>query len=672
MKAYNLETALAHREKVTELYLHNCRLDHLPPAVFGMPLLWKLEVSANLISEIPRQIRQLKGLRSLSLHSNQIPELPPPLFELKELTELNLGNNQIRSLPPAIGRLKNLRFLCLSGNALEELPPELGQLTQLNQLDIQNNQVKRLPPQLARLTKLRQLRVARNRIGRLPKALFQLESLDLLDLSHNRIRTLPPAIGQLRMLTELNLSHNRLETVPENLSELPTLRRLLLGHNRISAIPSALTGLQWLIWLSVEKNKLTLLPENIGQYRRLEALILSNNQLTELPDSLSRLEALSQLYIDGNRINSLPPLPSRLKRLSISNNRFTELPSSIQHLDNLRVLYAGKNQLTGLPEGFRQLYHLQKLWLDGNPMPDLPKPLFFLSALENLKGPGDAAARRKLIRFLRLCRSREVPARLRLAVYEVMEEDGRRLGEFSTELLLEALSFGMADVAYAIRKHLLEERNGLQRITSPFEGKQIYLLGETGFEPERLRPQLAKLGMQLIDDPEQEADYVILGRLLRSMQAKVPAGFKHLVSRRALSAFLNQEMGHFFALAPTAQQLNNLRLMIFSPERAQRRLALQLLNTNGVPKQLLTDLFLAWKLGYGSQDTLECLLLQNTSEEALRAMYYPLGLTGRTSEATLTTNIIKYTEDNEFDGKRIAQFLNELYGTAGFYLRRYG
>ena len=52
-------------------------------------------------------------------------------------------------------------------------------------------------------------------------------------------------------------------------------------------------------------------------------------------------------------------------------------------------------------------------------------------------------------------------------------------------------------------------------------------------------------------------------------------------------------------------------------------------------------------------------------------MYYPLGLTGRTSEAALTTNIIKYTEDNEFDGRRIAQFLNELYGTARFYLRQF-
>ena len=672
MKAYNLETALKHREEVTELSLHNCRLDHLPPVVFGMPRLWKLEVSVNRIGEMPRQIGQLKNLRSLSLSFNQLTELPPRFFELRQLTELNLSNNQIKSLPPAIGRLQNLQRLRLAGNALEALPPEIGQLKQLTHLDIQQNQIKRLPPQLGELAKLRQLQAAHNRIGRLPKALFQLTSLDLLDLSHNRLRTLPAAIGQLRMLTELNLGSNLLETIPESIAELLVLRRLLLSKNKIAAFPVAISRLPWLSNLSLEKNKITELPENIGLCRRLETLTLSHNQLSELPVSMANLDALSHLYLDGNRLDSLPPLPSRIKWLSIRNNQFAELPPSIQNLDNLQVLNAEKNQLSGLPEGFRQLYQLQRLWLDGNPMPDLPKPLFFLSALESLKGPGDADARRKLMRFLKLCRSREVPGRLRLAIYDVMEEGGRRLGEFPATLLLDALSIGMSDVAYAIRKQLLEERYGAQDISRPCEGKRVYLMGETGFEPERLRPQLEKLGMQLIENPEQEVDYLVLGRLLRSMQAKAPAGYQHLISRYSLSSFLSRELGHTFALDPTPQQLSNLRLMIFSPERAQRSLALQLLKTNGAPKQLLTDLFLAWKLGYGEQHTLERLLLQNTSEEALRAMYYPLGLTGRTSEATLTTHIIKYTEGNEFDGIRIAQFLNELYGTARFYLRQYG
>lgn len=672
MRAFDLPTALKHREEITELSLYNCRLDALPPVVFGMPRLRKLEVSANQLREIPAQIGQLKGLRVLNLISNQIAELPPQLFELTQLTELDLRNNQIKALPPAIGRLKNLQRLYLGGNALEELPPEIGQLRELTLLDIQKNRIKRLPPRLSRLANLRQLRAAHNHIGRLIKPLFQLTSLDVLDLSHNRIRTLPPGISRLQRLTELHLGHNLLEKIPESIGQLPVLRRLLLGGNKIATLPPSIGQLQWLALLSLEKNRLAALPENIGQCRRLEKLLLSNNQLSALPASVGALDMLSQLNIDGNCLQSLPPLPYQIRELSIRDNRFAELPGHIRHLDNLCSFNAGKNQLSTLPENFGELYRLQKLWLDGNPMPDLPRPLFFLSALEDLNGPGDAEARKRLLRFLKFCRSHDIPARMRLVVYRVLEEDGRGLNDFSIPLLLEALSYGMTDVAYAIRKHLLEERNGVQHLSPPFAGKKAYLFGETGFDPQHLRLQLEKLGMSLNDGPEQEADFVVLGRLLRSMKARPPRNCRSLISRRSFSSFLNREMGRAFARDPSPRQLDNLRLMIFSPDKAQRQLALQLLKTNGVPKPLLTDLFLAWKLGYGHQESLERLLLQNTSEEALRAMYYPLGLTGRTSETTLTSNIIRYTEDNEFDGRRIARFLNELYGTARFYLEQYG
>lgn len=672
MKAYNLQTAIAHREEVTELYLHNCRLEFLPPVVFGMPLLRKLEITANQVREIPPQIRELKKLRSLSLYFNQIEEIPPQLFELQQLTELHLGNNRIKVLPPAIGKLKNLQQLCIGGNALEALPPEIGQLRQLRLLELHQNQLERLPPEIGSLAALRQLRAAGNRIGRLPAALFKLRQLDALDLSHNRIGALPENIGQLQQLSTLNLAHNQLRALPQAIGRLLVLRRLILAGNKIAAIPESISRLPWLAHLNLEKNKLQSLPESIGQIQRLDTLVLNNNQLSALPASLAQMNALRQLLLDGNRLSLLPPLPGSLARLAISRNQLTVLPEGIQQLHNLQVLEAEKNQLSTLPDNFRRLHRLQKLLLGGNPMPDLPQALFFLPALETLQGPGNQHSRRKLLRFLQLCRSREVPGRLRLAIYDVMEEEGRRLSEFSTPLLLEALSVGMSDVAYAIRKHLLEERSEVQDIQPPCEGKKIGLLGETGFEPQRLRPQLEKLGMQLTEDPEAAADYLVVGRLLRAMQLKVPQNYRHLISRRSLAHFLNQALGRKFALDPTPQQLSNLRHMIFSPQPAQRALALQLFRANGLPRQLLTDVFMAWKLGYGEAAALEKLLLQNTSEEALRAMYYPLGLTGRTSEATLATNIVKYTEDNEFDGRRIAQFLNELYGTARLYLKRYG
>lgn len=671
MRVYNLGAAIANREEVTELYLHNMGLEHIPPVVFGMPRLQKLDLSANQIREIPPQVGELRQLRSLALHFNQLQALPTGLFRLEQLAELNLGHNRLQTLPPAIGMLRRLQQLRLNDNELAELPVELGQLEELRYLDVQHNRLRRLPPQLGRLPALRQLRAGNNQLSRLSGSLFGMSTLDLLDLSHNRIGRLPEQLGRLQQLTELNLRSNKLEALPESIGGLFILRRLLLGNNKLAQLPESIGRLQWLASLSMEGNKLRLLPEQISQCSRLQHLSLARNQLAALPASLARLENLEWLDISNNAFSELPLLPLRLEKLNISGNAISLLPERIQQLHHLKVLEATKNGMESLPEEFGQLYKLEKLNLGGNPMPSLPQPLFFLPQLESLDGPADAGARKKLLRFLRLCRAREVPARLRLVIYDILEEDGRRLSTFPVPLLLEALRIGMSDVAYPIRRNLLYERGLQPEIEGDGQNASVYVLGETGHKLPELKAQFSHLGLRLVERPDEPADYLVLGRVLHALQAPIPTAAGRFVSRPAFTAFLNRRLGRKLGQEARPAQLEKLRHMLFSPGAPNRKLALQLLQSGGVPKAMLTDLFLAWKLGYEDQASLENLLLQNVSEEALRTMYYPLGLSGRTSEATLTTNIIKYTEDNEFDGRRIAEFLNESYGTGHHYLRNF-
>ncbi|MCB0569169.1 MAG: hypothetical protein KDC66_05375 [Phaeodactylibacter sp.] len=671
MRVYNLNAAIARRDEVTELYLHNCGLEHIPPVVFGMPMLKKLDLSANQIAEIPPQIGQLRQLRSLSLHFNRLEGLPPELFHLEQLTELNLGHNRLRHLLPAIGQLQQLQQLRLNNNELAELPDEAGQLQALRYLEVQYNALRRLPPKLGRLPALRQLRAGYNQLSRLSGSIFHLTTLDLLDLGNNRIGKLPDNLGQLQQLTELNLRANRLDSLPESIGELFILRRLLLSGNKLRQLPDAIGRLEWLAALSLEHNKLQQLPEAIGRCARLQQLSLARNQLDSLPASLVQLESLEWLDISDNAFRELPLLPPRLEKLIISDNKIRQLPERVQHMHHLKVLEAANNGMENLPEGFGQLEKLEKLKLNGNRMPYLPQPLFFLPQLESLDGPADAKARKKLLRFLKLCQAREVPGRLRLVIYDIQEEGGRHLGSFPTPLLLEALGIGMSDVAYPIRRHLLFERSSQREITGDGKHASVYLMGETGHAPDELKAQLAKLGLRLVEQPDEPADYLVLGRVLHALHAPVPTAFGQLLSRPAFTAFLNRRLGRSLGQETRPAQLGNLRNMLFSSSPANRKLALQLLQSSGVPRALLTDLFLAWKLDYEDRPTLENLLLQNVSEEALRTMYYPLGLAGRTSEATLTTNIIKYTEDNEFDGQRIAEFLHESFGSGHHYLRNF-
>jgi Leucine-rich repeat (LRR) protein len=72
-----------------------------------------------------------------------IGSIAPSLRYLTSLKKLNLSANAISELPREIGLLKSLTDLDASSNALTVLPEELGNLTDLVFLNLMNNQVGR-------------------------------------------------------------------------------------------------------------------------------------------------------------------------------------------------------------------------------------------------------------------------------------------------------------------------------------------------------------------------------------------------------------------------------------------------------------------------------------------------------------------------------------------------
>jgi len=63
------------------------------------------------ISEIPKEIGNLKNLRVLGLYGNNIAQLPASIGNLTQLEELYLDVNPIHQLPITIGALKKLKKL---------------------------------------------------------------------------------------------------------------------------------------------------------------------------------------------------------------------------------------------------------------------------------------------------------------------------------------------------------------------------------------------------------------------------------------------------------------------------------------------------------------------------------------------------------------------------------
>jgi Leucine-rich repeat (LRR) protein len=332
MKAYNLQTALLHREQVTELHLHGLGMAEWPDIVFELPNLQALSLSDNRLTSVPAEAGRLSGLRTLDLSGNRISQLPASFSSLSNLAQLNLANNLLTRFPSVLTRLPALRRLDLSGNGISSLPGHLPYGEQLQAL-----------------------KLAHNRIKALPEGWDNLENLEEFDLAHNRLREFPLRRGQYRSLESLNLKQNKLERLGEEIGELRELRKLWLDHNLLSEIPSSLERLKSLRLLSCQGNRIDRWPSFLASLPRLQTLELGRNKLGEIPAAPGAWVALAYLGLQQNGLSALPPglaaWPA-LKEVHLGRNLFTHFPEEL-------LVSPGLEKATGLPGAAQALRFIQ-------------------------------------------------------------------------------------------------------------------------------------------------------------------------------------------------------------------------------------------------------------------------------------------------------------------------
>ena len=93
------------------------------------------------IGEIPGQVRNLKHLESLILRVNNIQTLPKEINELKSLRTLDLTDNPGLSNIDNVVGLENLEELVLFGCYLTKLPKDIGRLRNLKYLGLTENDI---------------------------------------------------------------------------------------------------------------------------------------------------------------------------------------------------------------------------------------------------------------------------------------------------------------------------------------------------------------------------------------------------------------------------------------------------------------------------------------------------------------------------------------------------
>lgn len=356
-----------HLEGLTSLSFINLGYNSIngsiPPSLFTLPLLQKLQLSNNRfdgqVNEFPNATNS--KLDTLDLSSNQLKgSIPKSFFELEKLNVLSLSNNFFRGTVQLemIKKLPNLTKLELSGNNLSidatSSNSTMSTFPQLSVLKLASCNLHNFPV-LNNQLRMIHLDLSDNEItGKIPRWIWKVGNgtLQHLNLSCNHLVDLEKDYNMPNLLV-LDLHSNQLQgkfpIPPKTASYVDYSSNKF--NNSIS--PHIGEAISFANFFSLSNNALVgHIPESICNASYLQVLDLSNNTLTgRIPDCLfENMEALGVLNLGRNRLNGAIPnnfsVSCTLKTLDLSRNTIEgNVPQSLINCKSLEVLNIGNNKI---------------------------------------------------------------------------------------------------------------------------------------------------------------------------------------------------------------------------------------------------------------------------------------------------------------------------------------
>ena len=241
---------------LTEITLEHA---YLPSHLAHLTRLESLEVhnSMTLTNLMPVEVNCLVNLHTLIVIGCELEHLGV-LDNLVHLQHLDLSSNMITEVPESFSSLTSLRTLSLSYNKIKTLPMVLGALVHLMSLELRDNQFSEVPPVIystAIREKLRKLDMRRNLLTSLPNAFcVNMPMLSKLQLGSNEMMT-AGSWWHFPSLRTIDLSHCDLVALPRLSPETTQLMHIDINNNNLTAVPRQfLALLKHELFLNIRNN----------------------------------------------------------------------------------------------------------------------------------------------------------------------------------------------------------------------------------------------------------------------------------------------------------------------------------------------------------------------------------------------------------------------------------
>ncbi|ETN64579.1 GPCR class b orphan receptor 1 [Anopheles darlingi] len=366
------------------------------PSLAGRIRLEKLDLSLNLIEELPSQLfNGTVRIKVINFDKNFIRHLPADTFQglnvvhmvlafnfIESIDEaafsslehtleyLDLERNRLTSVPGAIGTLARLRYLYLTSNELSVIQsgPEPVLPSTLRVLSLSGNNFTAIPYDgLANCSELSYLNMGYNKVTDIEENGFAGwgANLQTLLLRNNKLTSLPyGAFAGLESIKEISLSFNGIHYVHpnvfDNVSATLKILELSFGIYRQEYPAEALAVLTELMWLGLDNNNLKSLPDDalvtLGQ---LTYINLAFNRIAAIPRGFFRSDIhrnLVEIDLSFNHLEELPALTfdslELIQIINLSSNKIRAVHKNAFHdLPYLTYVDLSYNELQNVSEG---------------------------------------------------------------------------------------------------------------------------------------------------------------------------------------------------------------------------------------------------------------------------------------------------------------------------------
>ncbi len=465
----------------------------------------------------------------------------------------------------------------------------------------------------------------------------------------------------------------KLDRLPKAIFACSKLKSLVLIKCDVKRIPQAITNFQHLETLVIRDCGLEQLPEYLADLKQLTYLEITGNALEVVPKSLAFGERDLQLHLTGNKIQSISKdffaLNTRITQLSLTNNALSELPELDEDCLHLRELRIAGNRLESLSPNFiKKLKALTFLDIRNNPYKQLPLAILNLDLNSNgcrlyaqdLGLDEDWLKATSFSILLKAFKAVSLDFEGRKVAYQLLTRSSKRT--FEQGSLLKCLTLKHQEIGErALEQLLLQQQEALAN--NPLDEKsELAIWGKTNLPKKSLKEKIKEKGIQYVTKIKATTTHVVLAPPI-----KLPSinNVEQLVfiDEATLLNFLEIEKGRYLKTEETSPtDIEHLTTLLYHKDIENRTLALTIMKEGGVPKVLLTDLFLIWrdtKNDASFRKKVLSLLKQNASktlQSKLAAKVRPI-MRATLDEYTLEDNLQHYTKGTELDAWRIGRYV---------------